>query len=94
MIKIIAPKQARNSNHVNYIVYFKKGEEPYRIQRTGPTQCSRCQRPSHGARHCLTKCPRFTETQKKAEEVSAKGGTSIDLAVAAKCCRSSWSLRF
>lgn len=118
-IKIITPKNVRYANHVNYILYFKKGEvkldelrkirslfhtivtwEPYRIQRTGPIQCNRCQRPGHGARHCnmmprcefcaeehdSKNCPRFQEIQKKAEEVSANGGTSIDLSISAKCC--------
>lgn len=26
--------------------------EPYRSNRQGPTQCARCMRPGHGARHC------------------------------------------
>lgn len=119
-IKVITPKNARYASHVNYILYFKKGEmklddlrknvrslfhtivtwEAYRNNRTGPTQCTRCQRPGHGARHCHMSprcefcadghesktCPRFEEIQRKAQEASTNGGTSIDVVVAAKCC--------
>lgn len=118
-INIISPKNVRYADHVNYIIYFKKGEiklddlrqtrslfhtvvtwEPYRINRTGPIQCSRCQRPGHGARHCNMSprcefcaeeheskhCPRMAEIERKAREVSAQGKNSIDLSVTAKCC--------
>lgn len=74
--------------------------EAYRSHRTGPTQCTRCQRPGHGARHCNMSprcefcaeghesktCPRFEEIQRKAQEASTSGGSSIDVIVAAKCC--------
>lgn len=74
--------------------------EAYRYQRTGPTQCTRCQRPGHGARYCnmpprcefcaegheSKSCPRFEEIKRKANEVSTNGGSSMDVFVAAKCC--------
>lgn len=131
-IKIITPNNARYVSHVNYIIYFKKGEvklddlrkirslfhtivscEPYRIRRSEPIQCrfsahgvsvldmalviAICY---HAASFVLrAMSPMFAlvlqKYKKKAEEASANGETSsINVAVAAKCCNCELSGHF
>lgn len=70
--------------------------EPYKILRSGPVQCSKCQRPGHGARHCnmmfrclycgeshnsLT-CEKQNEILKKLEEAQSNPNVTIP----SKCC--------
>lgn len=44
--------QLSNLKEVRYLFHTVVNWQPYRKFKRGPTQCTRCQRPGHGSRHC------------------------------------------
>lgn len=73
--------------------------EPYRNNKKGLTQCSVCQKPGHGGRHChmparclycagqhtSAVCPTYLTAVNKAEGAVRNDGAPIEIGITAKC---------